>query len=157
MISDNKPNELSSPLKKNTVDDDGGSSQLMNAIKKETEAGIDPNMVGRPIWYIILSIYALLLTSTGFVTFFYNNNFSSRNEHIEQLDQIKTERELQIYEEMILAEVQNIKDVNNIANQAFNVVLGSLLGFLSATLTTLSSDENVDSSESINIQKGENP
>jgi hypothetical protein len=103
-----------------------------------------------------LSIYALLLTSTGFVTFFYNNNFSSRSEHIEQLDQINTERELQIYEEMILAEVQNIKEVNNIANQAFNVVLGSLLGFLSATLTTLDPGENVDSSESINIQKGEN-
>jgi len=76
-----------------------------------------------------------------------------RNEHIEQLAQIKNSEELQIYEEMILAEVQNIKDVNNIANQAFNVVLGSLLGFLSATLTTLDANEDLESSGSINVKE----
>ncbi|MBP0029564.1 hypothetical protein PN466_21055 [Roseofilum reptotaenium CS-1145] len=151
MISENQSNEPSTRPPTDTEHEDEYSNNLINEVK--TKAAIDPNIVGQPIWYIILSIYAFLLTSTGFVTFFQNNNFSSRNEHIEQLNQIETSEELQIYEEMILAEVQNIKEVNNIANQAFNVVLGSLLGFLSGTLTTLDADEELDSSRSINIQK----
>lgn len=95
------------------------------------------NIVGKPIWYVILSIYALLLTFTGFVTFFHNNGFASRKEHIAQLDLIATPEELEIYTQMIESEIQNIEAINTMANQAFNVVLGSLLGFLSATLTTL--------------------
>ncbi|MDJ1174640.1 hypothetical protein [Roseofilum capinflatum] len=102
------------------------------------------NIIGKPIWYTILSIYAILLTFTGFVTFFYNNGFASRQEHIEQLDLITTPEELDLYTQMIASEVQNIEAINNMANQAFNVVLGSLLGFLSATLTTLEDTDESD-------------
>ncbi|MDJ1177443.1 hypothetical protein PJF56_01065 [Roseofilum sp. BLCC_M91] len=109
---------------------------------KQSKHNRPKNIVGKPIWYIILSIYAILLTFTGFVTFFHNNGFASRKEHIEQLDLIATPEELEIYRQMIDSEVENIGAINNMANQAFNVVLGSLLGFLSATLTTLDSDEN---------------
>ncbi|HBR00291.1 hypothetical protein [Roseofilum sp. Belize Diploria] len=151
MISENQANEPSIQPSMGIEHEDKQSNNLINEVKLKTT--IDRNIVGQPTWYLILSIYALLLTSTGFVTFFYNNNFSLRNEHIEQLAQIKNSEELQIYEEMILAEVQNIKDVNNIANQAFNVVLGSLLGFLSATLTTLDANEDLESSGSINVKE----
>ncbi|MBE9144303.1 hypothetical protein IQ236_13910 [Planktothrix mougeotii LEGE 06226] len=101
----------------------------------------------------------MLLSFTGGVTFFYNNAFASREENIKNLDSMKTSEQLATYKKLLEFEIKNMENVNNIANQSFNVILGSLLGFLSATLTTLSSkdDEIADSHDSILESKLEPP
>lgn len=111
------------------------------------------------VWYIILVIYTILLSFTGGVTFFYNNTFGSREENIKNLDSMKTSEQLATYKKLLEFEIKNMENVNNIANQSFNVILGSLLGFLSATLTTLSSkdDKISDSHDSIIESKLEPP
>jgi hypothetical protein len=76
------------------------------------------------------------------VTFFYNNGFASQEENIQNLNRMETEEQLELYTNLLKTEVNNMKNLNNIANQSFNVVLGSLLGFLSATLTAESSEKN---------------
>ncbi|WP_228041630.1 hypothetical protein [Planktothrix mougeotii] len=116
------------------------------------------SIVGSP-WYTILVIYSILLSFTGGVTFFYNNAFASREENIKNLDSMKTSEQLATYKKLLEFEIKNMENVNNIANQSFNVILGSLLGFLSATLTTLSSkdDEIADSHDSILESKLEPP
>ncbi|VXD14939.1 hypothetical protein PL8927_330065 [Planktothrix serta PCC 8927] len=136
--------------------------ELLNPpIKASNQRDLDQkksSIVGSP-WYTILVIYSILLSFTGGVTFFYNNAFASREEHIKNLDLMKTSEQLDVYQELLEVEIQNMENVNNIANQSFNVILGSLLGFLSATLTTLSSkdDEIADSHDSILESKPEPP
>jgi hypothetical protein len=103
------------------------------------------NIIGQPIWYVILSIYAVLLTGLGSVTFFYNNGFAGQEENVKNLNQMKTQEQLELYKKLLNMEVSNMNQINNIANQSFNVVLGSLLGFLSASLTadnTQKDDQN---------------
>jgi len=103
----------------------------------------------RKIWYVILSVYAILLSFTGSVTFFYNHDFAAREENIKKLELMKTSEQFNLYKTLLTMETENMKNVNKIANQAFNVVLGSLLGFLAATFTNETS-ENDESSETQN-------
>lgn len=103
----------------------------------------------RKIWYVILSVYAILLSFTGSVTFFYNHDFAAREENIKKLELMKTSEQFNLYKTLLTMETENMKNVNKIANQAFNVVLGSLLGFLAATFTNETS-ENDELSETQN-------
>jgi hypothetical protein len=118
----------------------------LNSPKKSspdlTKTDQTENVVGSSVWYIVLSVYTILLSFTGGVTFFYNNGFASQEENIQNLNRMETEEQLELYTNLLKTEVNNMKNLNNIANQSFNVVLGSLLGFLSATLTAESSEKN---------------
>ncbi|CDM94100.1 hypothetical protein ARTHRO_11774 [Limnospira indica PCC 8005] len=41
-------------------------------------------------WYIIFCVYALLLSLTGGVTFFYNHGFYAREENIKKMEIMTT-------------------------------------------------------------------
>ncbi|MBS0015766.1 MAG: hypothetical protein KFF72_05280 [Arthrospira sp. SH-MAG29] len=93
-------------------------------------------------WYVILCVYALLLSFTGGVAFFYNNGFYAKEENIKKMEMMKTSEQFNTYQLLLKMEIDNMKNINQIANQSFNVALGSLLGFLSATLTKSHADNN---------------
>ncbi|MCI5116151.1 MAG: hypothetical protein D3921_03215 [Candidatus Electrothrix sp. AW1] len=93
------------------------------------------------VWYVVLIMYLILLGSTAYVTFFDNNGFASRQDTAQKLAQITNEDQLAFFNEIHENEVQNMEQINALATQSFNVVLGALLGFLSATVTILTGKE----------------
>ncbi len=93
------------------------------------------------VWYVVLIMYLILLGSTAYVTFFDNNGFASRQDTAQKLAQITNEDQLAFFNELHENEVQNMEQINALATQSFNVVLGALLGFLSATVTILTGKE----------------
>lgn len=93
------------------------------------------------VLYVVLIMYLILLGSTAYVTFFDNNGFASRQDTAQKLAQITNEDQLAFFNEIHENEVQNMEQINALATQSFNVVLGALLGFLSATVTILTGKE----------------
>ncbi len=89
------------------------------------------------IWYVVLIMYMTLLGSTAYITFFDNNGFASQEKTMQKLAQITTEGQLALFEELHENEVKSMEQINSLATQSFNVVLGAMLGFLSATATIL--------------------
>ncbi|MCI5224766.1 MAG: hypothetical protein D3924_19390 [Candidatus Electrothrix sp. AR4] len=89
-------------------------------------------------------MYAILLGSTAYITFFDNNGFASNEQNMEKLDMIETPEQLVLFEELLAMETSSMGSVNSLATQSFNVVLGALLGFLSATVTMLTGSEPSD-------------
>ncbi|MCT7979836.1 hypothetical protein [Laspinema olomoucense] len=112
------------------------------------------NKTGGFLWYTVLSMYAFLLIVTGSVTFLYNNGWASREENLKKIEAVRTPEQLAILTELLDLEVKNMNAVNNLASQSFNVVLGALLGFLSATVTAL--NKNAEEREKTNIEEEEN-
>lgn len=114
----------------------------MNNFFDKTSSQTSKKVTKKTLWVLIVLTYTILLSFTGGVTFFYNNGFNSREENLKNLELMKSPEQFNVYKRLLKMETENMKSINNIANQSFNVVLGSLLGFLSATLTRLKSQEN---------------
>ncbi|AMW27742.1 MULTISPECIES: hypothetical protein [Arthrospira] len=82
------------------------------------------------------------MSLTGGVTFFYNHGFSAREENIKKMEMMTTSEQFNTYQLLLKKERENMRNINQIANQSFNVALGSLLVFLSAHLTKSHADNN---------------
>jgi hypothetical protein len=86
-------------------------------------------------------MYLILIGSTAYITFFDNNGFASHESNISYLKELGPGDELDLFKELVDDEVKSIDAINSLATQSFNVVLGALLGFLSATATMLTGKE----------------
>ncbi len=92
-----------------------------------------------PLWAIILFVYLLLFTGTGYIAFLaeeFNPATSVNPEFFTQGADLlgeKKERYLELVLNAIQQESSNFAERRKLASQSFNVVLGALLGFLSAS------------------------
>lgn len=90
----------------------------------------------RTIWRGILITYTLLFIGTGYIAFFQEPFNPAANPSQQVLGHLETEGEVRDY--FITALEQEslaFKARKDLASQSFNVVLGALLGFLSASAT----------------------
>jgi hypothetical protein len=90
------------------------------------------------VWYIVLFMYMVLVGSTSYITFFYNNGYAAQDEHIKKMEMCETPDQLKFFTELLEIEIKSMNNINALASQSFNVVLGALLGFLSASATMMS-------------------
>lgn len=107
------------------------------------------------VWLIILFIYLFLFTATGYITF-YDQGFNHPEKKIERYQTILKEHyniysknntnvnfsefqkdfEKVVYE-LIKTSAKEDGDQQGLASQSFNIVLGAVLAFLSATSTMI--------------------
>lgn len=86
-------------------------------------------------WYAILTTYMILFFVTGYINFFSNNYFATTPENIAKItDYYDSPEKMKFVEELLQDDAETYQDENSIASQAFNVVLGSIVSFLSATI-----------------------
>lgn len=86
-------------------------------------------------WYMILMSYLFLFTLIGYTTFFYNNNFSTNSGNFEKIVKDYGNNDKQkLVETLLKIDSDDSRSSNAISSQAFNVILGAIVSFLSSTL-----------------------
>lgn len=91
--------------------------------------------VSVPIWIGILVVYGVLFFSTGYIAFIMEEFNPIRNFDSDLYRELHTEAQA-IYLDAHRAESETFNKKRELASQSFNVVLGALLGFLSASATS---------------------
>ncbi len=84
-------------------------------------------------WIIILSAYALLLCSMGYIAFYQMSYNPVTAIGPEELDLLSNENSKELIEQALREEGKAFQMKRDLAIQSFNIILGAVLGFLSAT------------------------
>jgi hypothetical protein len=72
----------------------------------------------------------------GYITFINNNRFATSPENIAKIIvEYDHPEKIKLVEELLEEDANTYEEENNIGSQAFNVVLGAIVSFLSTTLT----------------------
>lgn len=89
------------------------------------------------LWWGILAVYLVLFIVTGYIAFFAADNNPALNEETdERVARITDEATKSFVIQTLQNEAADHQKKTDLASQSFNVVLGSLLGFLSASAVT---------------------
>jgi predicted PurR-regulated permease PerM len=88
-----------------------------------------------PTWYTVLITYMTLFFVMGYITFFHNNDFATHPENFDKIirDYDRPDKQL-LVKKLLQDDANTFADQNTISSQAFNVVLGAIVSFLSSTL-----------------------
>jgi len=93
-------------------------------------------VVRNHLWWAILTVYLLLFFSTGFLAFFEREPNPILKQGVADLpQQMNDETTKNFIINTLDEEADERKKKDSLVLQSFNVVLGSLLGFLSASAT----------------------
>ena len=88
-------------------------------------------------WFVVLLVYIVLFVGTGYLTFFYNNEYATNQENMAKITaEYGDPEKYKLVEKWIKRDSLGYRQVNHVASQAFNVVLGAILAFLAATAST---------------------
>lgn len=101
------------------------AGQVVNSIRKIVTAG----------WFSILFVYLVLFIGTGYIAFF-PKDFNPARVQAEEINKFSNEEMKNYVIETLKQETTIYAKRRELAGQSFNVVLGALLGFLSASATT---------------------
>lgn len=93
-------------------------------------------------WYVVLCLYLNLLIYTGWITFGSNNVYATTPDILTKLDQVSTPQMFDVFSAGLKHEAENFEEINQLASQSFNVVLGAVLGYLAVTATILKKQES---------------
>jgi len=109
------------------------------------------------IWMVLSIAYFLLFSYTGYLAFLTNNQYATNDKNFEIISESigeqnaegdiplqkrfdgsgkevsLTEGKAALVEDLLVRQAKNYESVNSLAAQSFNVVLGAILGFLSAS------------------------
>ncbi|HYP54474.1 MAG TPA: hypothetical protein VEQ42_13075 [Pyrinomonadaceae bacterium] len=89
------------------------------------------------LWWGILAVYMLLFVVTGYIAFFARDENPALDERTdERVARITDEATRSFVIQTLQSEAADHQKKTDLASQSFNVVLGSLLGFLSASAVT---------------------
>ena len=87
-----------------------------------------------PLWWGILAVYLMLFASTGYLAFFGRDVNPALNANADLLaSKLNDQGTKDFVIETLKDEADEHKKKDGLALQSFNIVLGSLLGFLSAS------------------------
>lgn len=102
------------------------------------------------MWAIILSIYILLLGGIGYVAFWeqdfnkpervvgtYIDILNKYKETTRSNDNLSDEELTVLIQELMKRDADNAGDLQELATQSFNIILGAILAFLSASATLI--------------------
>lgn len=115
---------------------------------------------GFRVWFIVLLVYVGVFGSTGYIAFWpqsFNDPEESINKYIVIVDEYERnnkDSEIHNYrpmmEDLMKKSDEASGDMQELASQSFNIVLGAFLAFLSATVTMIfqnSSNQKKESDE----------
>ena len=85
-------------------------------------------------WFSILIIYLVLFLGTGYIAFF-PQDFNPAHVSAEEINKFDSEEMRTFVIETLKKETDIFAKKRDLAAQSFNVVLGAILGFLSASAT----------------------
>ncbi|SHO54736.1 hypothetical protein [Vibrio quintilis] len=94
------------------------------------------------IWLTVVMVYMILVTVVGYIAFYdqdFNNPTNTLNAYVHVLqDQADAGKTLpkamnEVVVQMMKSEVENDEGLQELATQSFNIILGGLLAFLSAS------------------------
>lgn len=89
------------------------------------------------LWWGILAVYLMLFAVTGYIAFFARDDNPALEERTdERVARISDEATKSFVIQTLQSEAADHQKKTDLASQSFNVVLGSLLGFLSASAVT---------------------
>ena len=102
------------------------------------------------MWIVVLSMYVLLLMGMGYIAFFeqdFNNPQHTIGGYIDILDDYKNEAPQaavlseddfsQLLIESMKKDSESAGDLQELASQSFNIILGAILAFLSGSITLI--------------------
>ena len=92
-------------------------------------------------WIVVLFSYAILLFSMGYIAFFHLEFNPVVNIGEIELRLLANENSKEIIEQALREESKSFQLKRDLAIQSFNIILGAVLGFLSAAVV-LKSDKN---------------
>ena len=95
------------------------------------------------IWFGILLIYLALFMATGYASFV-KVDLYSKYERYEHLSKVEDKETKAFLIEVLQKEESEHVERRNLASQSFHVVLGALLGFMSASAASLFRRKNED-------------
>ncbi|NQY30511.1 MAG: hypothetical protein HRT69_13695 [Flavobacteriaceae bacterium] len=119
------------------------------------------------IWYIVLLMYAFLLAFIAFIAFWdqdFNKPASTIGSYLTELHKYKnpvwndsTNKDLEgIIFQIMKKSNDNAGDLQELAGQSFNIILGSLLAFLSASATMVFQNKNKNKNKNKDVKKETN-
>lgn len=100
------------------------------------------------IWFVVLSVYLIIFGYIGYIAFWpmaFNDPKQTVGKYFEIVDEygreFKDVESVNYFESTIAELVKKAEaeadDMQQLASQSFNIVLGAFLAFLSATVTTI--------------------
>jgi hypothetical protein len=101
--------------------------------KEENDQSIKPIVTAG--WFSILIVYLLLFLGTGYIAFF-PKDFSPARVDPDTINKFNSEEIRTYVIETLKQETGIFAKKRELASQSFNVVLGAILGFLSASATS---------------------
>lgn len=111
--------------------------------KKSPQFGWD----GMKMWWAVMLIYMFIFTYIGYIAFWpmsFNDPDNTVKKYLTILKQYQAENPkveddtLNLAMEELMKKAENsANDLQQLASQSFNIVLGAFLAFLSATVTTI--------------------
>ncbi len=100
----------------------------------EVRIDISRRITRDPLWWGILAVYMLLFSSTGYLAFFERDINPALNMNADVLAaKLNDQATKDFIIETLKDEADEHKKKDGLALQSFNIVLGSLLGFLAAS------------------------
>ena len=85
-------------------------------------------------WFSILVVYLVLFLGTGYIAFF-PKDFNPAHVKAEEINKFNSDEMKAFVIETLKQETSIFQKKRELASQSFNVVLGAILGFLSASAT----------------------
>lgn len=92
------------------------------------------------LWFGILSIYILLFSTTGYFSFVKKDQSPLYTQYAEISNVKDEDTQKFMFDLMKREEIEHIER-QNLASQSFHIVLGALLGFMSASASSLLTQE----------------
>jgi len=114
---------------------DSRDSDMVSIPEQERSSEVVVNDRNMPtiIWVVILIVYLLLFVATGYEAFFVREYNPAIDLKPEVYMNIKDEQTKALFINTLKEEAETYQKKRELASQSFNVVLGALLGFLSAS------------------------
>ncbi|MCL1124959.1 hypothetical protein [Shewanella surugensis] len=125
---------------------DESQSEIMKQVEEDESNVIKSNPIA--MWVMVLLVYILLLVGIGYIAFFdqdFNNPQDTIGGYIGILDEYKnspSNEKMLSDEDLSNLLIESMKkdsegagDLQELASQSFNIILGAILAFLSGSVT----------------------
>ena len=98
-------------------------------------------------WLVILGVYMVMLTGIGFLAFS-KQYFNNANDVVGQFLELKQkfnldEKQSTVLNELMEKSADSSSGLQELATQSFHIILGAMLGFLSASATRFAKELNI--------------
>ncbi|MEW7277903.1 hypothetical protein ABW636_04855 [Aquimarina sp. 2201CG1-2-11] len=100
------------------------------------------------VWFVVMIVYTMVFSYIGYIAFWpmaFNDPEQTVEKYFKIIDKYGNRVDVVLYEDILRATINDLineaeaeaDEMQRLASQSFNIVLGAFLAFLSATVTTI--------------------